>query len=167
MDVINNRRSIRKYLDKAVEMSKIEKIIRAGMQAPSAGNQQVWEFIIVTNRETLSKISQMSPYSSMVANSAFALVLLANVEKCIFPDFWQQDLASCSQTILLEIVNQGLGGVWLGVAPLEERMTYLSNLLQLPDKLKAFSVIPVGYPAEDQENKFIDRYNPEIVKYII
>ncbi len=166
MNIIDIRRSIRKYDHRPVENDKIEKILRAGMQSPSACNQQGWEFLIVKDKVLLQKISEMSPYSSMVATCAFAIVLLGNMERCTAPDYWQQDLGACAQTMLLEIVNQGLGAVWLGVAPMQDRMEYLAELFKLQANLKPFCVIPVGYPDSSQENKFVDRYDAKRVKYL-
>lgn len=95
MEVIFNRRSIRKYEDKPVEREKIEKLLRAAMQAPSAGNQQPWEFIIVEDKERLKKLSEASPYSKMVANSPVTVVLLSREEGVKFPPCIPQDMGSC------------------------------------------------------------------------
>lgn len=85
MQEIMNRRSIRKFLNKPVEKEKIERLLRAAMQAPSAGNQQPWEFIVVEDRQALDRLSQMSPYSKPVAGSAVTLVLLANESRLTIP----------------------------------------------------------------------------------
>jgi len=160
MKNIDNRRSIRTFLDKAVEAEKIDKILRAGMQAPSAGNQRPWEFVVVKNRSVLDKLSEMSPYAKMLASAPVAIVMIARDERMVFPTMWQQDMGACAQNILLEIVEQGLGAVWLGVAPEEERMNYVLEAIGMED-IKAFAVIPFGY--SDKENKFIDRYEEERV----
>lgn len=117
MDAIFNRRSIRKYKDKPVEKEKIEKLLRAAMQAPSAGNQQPWEFIVIQDKENLKKLSGMSPYSKLIMNAPLTFVLLGNKDKMKFPENWQQDMGASAENILLEAVELGLGAVWLGVAP--------------------------------------------------
>lgn len=157
MNSIFTRRSIRKYEDKEIEKDKIEKLLRAAMQAPSAGNQQPWEFIVVENKESLEELAQMSPYSKVIADSKVAIVLLANKERMKFPENWQQDMAAATQNLLLEIVELGLGGVWLGVAPLEDRMNHIQKMFDLPANILPFSVVPVGYSSA--ENKFVDRYD--------
>lgn len=165
MDIIFNRRSIRKYQDKAVEQEKIDKILRAAMQAPSAVNQQPWEFIVVQNKDTLAKLAGISPYSKMVADAPLAIVVLANEDRMSMRHHWEQDLAAATQNILLEAVYLGLGAVWLGVAPTEERMDEVRNIFGLSKKLRPFCVISIGYPAVGQENKFVDRYDPSKVHY--
>lgn len=99
----------------------------------------------------------MSPYAGMVKEASLAVILLANEQKMKFPENWQQDMAAATQNLLLEAVSLDLGAVWLGVAPLTDRMTYLSELFKLPGYVKPFAVVPVGYPAT--ENKFVDRFD--------
>lgn len=165
MDAIFNRRSLRKYKDRPVENEKVDKLLRAAMQAPSAGNQQPWEFIVVQEKDSLKKLSEMSPYSNFIADAPVAFVLLANEERMKFPENWQQDMGAATENILLHAVEQELGAVWLGVAPLEDRVNYLIEIFDLPQNIKPFAVISIGYPAEGQENKFIDRFDKTRVHY--
>jgi nitroreductase len=164
MKIINERRSIRSYEDRPVEPVKIEKLLRAAMQAPSAANQQPWEFIVVRERAILKKLADLSPYSKMLTAAPLAFVLLGNREKMAWPQVWQQDLGAAAENLLLEAVELGLGAVWLGVAPMEERMSFISELFGLKDTLYPFCVIPVGYPA-GKENTFVDRYDQAKVHF--
>ena len=157
MKEIFKRRSIRKFKAQEVEPEKIEKLLRAAMQAPSAGNQQPWEFIVVRQKETLNKLSQVSPYSKPVAGSAVTFVLLANVGDLKIPTAWEQDMGAAAENLLLEAVNLGLGGVWLGVATADATVENVRRLFQLPDDIRPFALISVGYP-DGQENVFVDRY---------
>lgn len=165
MDIIFNRRSIRRYNEQAVEQEKIDKLLRAAMQAPSAANQQPWEFIVVKDKDTLNKLAGISAYSRMTADAPLAIVILGNEDRMRLQHHWEQDLAAATQNILLEAAYLGLGAVWLGVAPMEDRMDYVRNVFGLSKKLRPFCVIPIGYPAEGQENKFVDRFDPSRVHY--
>ncbi|TAH72871.1 MAG: nitroreductase family protein [Anaerolineaceae bacterium] len=165
MDVIFNRRSIRRYKKQAVEEEKIEKLLRAAMQAPSAANQQPWEFIVVQNKENLEKLAGISAYSKMVADAPLAIVLLGNEDRMRLQLHWEQDMAAAAQNILLEATHLGLGGVWLGVAPMQDRMDLISELYELKSRLRPFCVIPIGYPEEGQQHKLVDRYDPDKVHY--
>ena len=164
MKIIDERRSVRSYADRPVEPEKIEKLLRAAMQAPSAANQQPWEFIVVREPESLKKLAGLSPYSKMLAAAPLAFVLLGNKEKMAWPQIWQQDMGAAAENLLLEAVELGLGAVWLGVAPLEERMEFISRMFGLKETLDPFCVIPVGYPA-GKGNTFVDRYDPAKVHY--
>jgi len=165
MDVIFKRRSIRRFADRAVEEEKIDKLLRAAMQAPSAKNQQPWEFIVVRDKNILNKLAELSPYSKMAAEAPLVIVVLGNEDKMYSTHHWQQDLAAATQNILLEAVYLGLGAVWVGVAPVEERMDYIRNLFGLNKRINPFCIIPIGYPAEGQENKFVDRFDPSRIHY--
>jgi nitroreductase len=165
METINTRRSIRTYTDQEIETDKIEKLLRAAMQAPSAGNQQPWEFLVIQDKETLDILSLMSPYSRLAAKASLVIIPLGNDDRMKFTENWQQDLGAATQNILLEAVELELGAVWLGVAPNEERMGYISNCFDLPPNLKPFAIISIGYPAKGNENKFVDRYDETRVHY--
>ena len=157
--MVKTRRSIRSYTDQAIESEKIEQMLRAGMQAPSAINQQPWEFLVVQDKKTLKALSLISPYAQLVAKASLAIIPLANDDRMKHSDHWQQDLAAATENIFLEAVELGLGAVWLGVAPNEERMEYLRNHFDLTPNLKPFAIISIGYPAKGNENKFVDRYD--------
>ncbi|MDD3223574.1 MAG: nitroreductase family protein [Clostridium sp.] len=165
MDAIFNRRSIRKYKNLPVEKEKVEKLLRAAMQAPSAGNQQPWEFLVVEDKDKLKELSKTSPYSKMVADSAVTFVLLSRKKDLIFPSCVLEDMGAASENLLLEAVDLGLGAVWLGVATVKDRMEYIKKLFNLSDDVDAFSLIPVGYPDDSQKNKFVDRFDEKRVHY--
>src|SRR5665648_199920 len=157
MDVINKRRSIRKFIENPVESKKIEKLLIAAMQAPSAKNQQPWEFVVVDNRKILDELSKYSNYANAVLTAPISIVLVSNMESLQSPEFWEQDMSAGTENMLLEAVHLGLGAVWLGVNPLKDRMEFIKKLFDLPDNIVPFSVVSVGYT--DRENKFVDRYN--------
>ncbi|BCN31774.1 nitroreductase family protein [Anaeromicropila herbilytica] len=162
MEAIFNRRSIRKYQDRPVEKEKIEKLLRAAMQAPSAANQQPWEYIVVEEKETLQKLADMCPYSKMTASAAVAFVAVANRDTIRFETAWQQDMGASVENLLLEATDLDLGAVWLGVATAEANAKYISELFGLPENIMPFALIPVGYP-DGQENTFVDRYDSKKV----
>ena len=162
MKEIFNRRSIRKFTEQPVEQEKIDRLLRAAMQAPSAANQQPWEFIVVKEKAALESLSKVSPYSKPVAGSAVTFVLLANSGELRVPTAWEQDMSAATQNLLLEVVYLGLGGVWFGVATSEIVVENVRKLFNLPDSIKPFALISVGYPAE-QKNEFVDRFKAEKV----
>jgi len=156
MKTIYKRRSIRKYLDKKVDNSLINELLKAGMNAPSAGNEQPWEFIVVDKKSILDQIPSVHPYAAMTKQAAAAIVVCADKNRFNHGEFWIQDCSSATQNILLEITEQGLGGVWLGVYPREERVNGIKELLDLPENIIPFSLIPLGYAAEEKKanNRF-------------
>ena len=157
------RVSIRKYQDRPVEKEKIEAILRAAMQAPSAKNQQPWEFYVVTRKEMLEELSMISPFSGMTAHAPAAIVS-AYRKECREPLFAQVDLSIAMENLWLETDALGLGGVWLGVAPQEKRMKKVEEILGIPDTLRAFAVFPFGYPAEERPQQ--NRYDESRIHWI-
>ena len=163
MNPIYTRVSIRKYQDRPVEKEKTMAILRAAMQAPSAANQQPWEFYVVTNKEKLQALSEVSPYAGMTKDAPVAIVAVYRTD-CLLPMYAQIDLSSAMENLWLETVNQGLGGVWLGIAPLEGRMKEVEEILDIPDSLRAFAIFPYGYPAEEREQQ--DRFEESRIHYV-
>jgi nitroreductase len=167
MKEIFNRRSIRKYADRPVEAEKIDRLLRAAMQAPSIGNQQSWEFIVVRGQETLEKLSRIQPFATQAARSAATIVLVANGDSMkapVEPSSWQQEMGAAAQNILTEAVYLGLGAVWMGVATTKDATDKIRDCFGLPENIKPFAMISVGYP-KGEENEFIDRYRVEKIHH--
>lgn len=146
MNEIFLRHSVRRFSDLPVESEKIEKLLKAAMAAPTAGNQREWEFIVVTDPELLEKVSQASPYARCTATAPLAIIPVANLQTARFPENWEQDLGAAMENILLEAVHLKLGGVWLGIAPLEDRMNQISKIFDLPVHIKPYAIATLGYP---------------------
>lgn len=163
MNSIFTRVSIRKYQDKSVEKEKTMAILRAAMQAPSATNQQPWEFFVVTDKEKLEALSHISIYAGMTKDAPAAIVS-AYRKECTAPEYAQIDLSIAMENLWLETDAQGLGGVWLGVAPDEKRMRMVEEIVGIPDNLRAFAVFPYGYPAEERTQE--DRFDESRIHYV-
>ncbi len=166
MNSIFTRRSVRQFKDQAVEAEKIESLLKAGMQAPSAWGQKAWNFIVVEGRENLDRLSQYNPYAGCLRGAAFGIIVLGNTSVMKAPEYWEQDLGAATQNILLQAVEEGLGAVWLGVAPEEDRMKHIMDLYSLGKELIPYSVIAVGYPATEDANHYVDRFDSSRVQYI-
>ena len=164
MNAIFSRQSVRKFEERAVEEEKIEKILRAAMAAPSAKNQQPWEFFVVTDRKVLQALSETTPYSMCVKNAPAAFVLTSRRDGLIVPEFRDIDMAIATENILLEIEALGLGAVMIGVAPIPASMEKTAAILHLPDTLIPFTIVPFGYSAKRRAAQ--DRYDPTRVHWI-
>lgn len=163
MNSIYHRVSVRKYKELPVEKEKTEAMLRAAMQAPSAVNQQPWEFFVVTDRRKLEVLSLVSPYAGMTKHAPVAIVS-AYRKDCKVPSFAQIDMSIAMENLWLECDAQGLGGVWLGIAPVEERMRAVEEILEMPEPLRAFAIFPYGYPDEERAQQ--NRFDEERIHYI-
>ena len=164
MNNIIQRISVRRYEDKQVEKEKLMQILRAGMQAPSACNQQPWEFYVVTDKKKIEALSKMTPYTGCAAKAPVVLVSAYRLEGLVAPAFAQIDMSIAQENIWLETDALGLGGVWFGIAPVEDRMEEVHRLLELPENVKVFSMFALGYPAETRPQQ--NRFAPERIHFI-
>lgn len=160
---VYTRSSIRRYKDQPVEREKIAEMLRAAMQAPSAANQQPWEFYVVSDRKILEELSNASPFAKMTKDAPCAIVS-AYRKDCRIPAYAEIDMSIAMENLWLRCSELGLGGVWLGIAPLEERMEKVERILNMPDHLRAFAVFPFGYP--DEERKQADRFEEARIHFL-
>lgn len=162
---IFHRTSIRKYQKRPVEEEKITMILKAAMASPSTANQQPWEFVVVENREVIRKLSECSPFASFVKDAPAVIVPCTRCrEEVRLYDWVNIDLSIACENILLEADELGLGAAWCGIAPLEERVRAVDEVLHLPARLHSFALIPIGYPAEEKTQQ--DRFEESRIHYI-
>jgi nitroreductase len=146
-----------------VSRQAFEAVIRAGMNAPSAGNQQPWQFVIIDERSLLERITEIHPYAQMLHEAPAAILVCGDLKLEKHEGYWVQDCSAAVENMLLEIVDQGLGGVWLGVFPREERVAGIRELLGIPDGIVPFALIALGHPAEEKGLK--NEYHGERIRY--
>jgi nitroreductase len=151
LTAIMSRRSIRKYSSEPVSDDLVRKILGAAMNAPSAGNQQPWQFIVVKERKSLDAIAEILPYGKMLKQAPLAIVVCGDLSHEKHKGFWVQDCSAATQNMLLAAHDLGLGAVWLGVYPREERMKGIGAFLKVPEQVMPFCVVSAGWPAEKAE----------------
>lgn len=165
MDVIYKRRSIRKYTPEPVSREKLEELVKAGMNAPSAANSKPWHFIIIDDKEILLEMVNVHNQAKMLNGAAAAIVVCGEktLENPKHQGFCALDCAAATENILLEITHQGLGGVWLGIHPHLEPEERLRKILNIPMHVFPFCIIALGYPAEERKPRY--RFMPERIRY--
>ncbi len=164
MKEIFERISIRKYESRPVEEEKIRQVLKAAMAAPSAGNQQPWEFYVVRDPEMIRKLADTTPYSKSAAGAPVVIVPCYRTNGLWAPMYDTIDLSIATENMLLEITSLGLGAVWMGIAPIEDRILAVDRILGLGEDLHSFALVPVGYPAESRPQQ--DRFQEERIHWI-
>jgi nitroreductase len=159
LSVIHSRKSVRHYNGEPVSKEDLTTLMKAGMAAPTAVNKQPWVFIAVTDDATLLKLAQGLPYTKMIVKSRACIVVCGDMNKTlsgIEREFWIQDCSAASENILLAAEAIGLGAVWSGIYPLQERIDHVRKVLGLPDTVIPLNVIAVGHPTgvEKPQDKF-------------
>lgn len=164
MKEIFSRRSIRKYEDKPVNDIQIQKLLRAAMYAPSAGNEKPWHFIVIKDRDKLNEITTIHIHTQMLKEAPMAILVCADTGNVKYDGaFWVQDIAASVQNILIEGENMGLGTCWCGVYPRQELVDGVTKLFNLPENIRPVSIIAVGHPAEQREVK--ERFDTDRIHY--
>lgn len=162
---IMTRSSVRSYTSQKVEDELVEKLLRAGLAAPTAGNRQPWELIVVREREILDAFPAIIPGAHMAAKAQLAIVVAGSPAKALLPEYWVQDCSAVTENILLAAHGFGLGAVWCGAYPDNEakRVAAISELLNIPDGTYALSIIVIGYP--DSEPVIKDKWDAAKIHY--
>ena len=166
---INNimtRTSIRQYTDEPVSKENIETMLRAGMAAPTAVNRQPWHFVVINSKEKLAELAGDGPRGGMLKKAALAIVVCGNMDKALQGQgqgFWVQDCSAATENILLAANALGLGAVWTGLYPDENRVASVAKVLKLPQTFIPLCTIVIGHPAEQPQPK--DKWKPENVSY--
>ena len=164
ISAIMSRRSIRIFSDKPVEPHYADLLLRAAMQAPSAKNKQPWQFYVIRNRQMLNHLCEVHPYGKMLAEASFAIVVCGDKKIEALESYLLQNCSAATQNILLAAHSYGLGSVWLGIHPREDRIDAIREVLKMPEEIFPVSMIAIGYPGEVKLPD--DRYLPERVHYV-
>ena len=150
LNCIFSRRSIRKYLDKAVPGEMLDDLLQAAMAAPSAVAKDPWHFIVVQDRETLNKIADILPSGKMLRKATAAFIVCGDINKANIQaeSYLLQDLSAATENILIAANILELGTCWLGIHPREDRLSGIRQLFELPDNIIPMCGIAIGWPAE-------------------
>lgn len=168
IECIMTRASVRKYKPEPVSDSIVTAVLKAGMAAPTAANQQAWHFVVINEQSLKDSITDAFQWTKMVLDCAFAVVVCGDMSKLFDGDredggFWTLDCSAASENMLLAAHALGLGGVWCGIYPEEDRMSRLSEILNLPPNLRPLNILSFGYPAAAVAPK--DKWDPEKISY--
>jgi nitroreductase len=149
LEAIFARRSIRKYASGAVKDEELRKLLEAGMAAPSSMDRKPWHLVVIRDQATLKKLAEAHPHGKMLADAAAAIAVCGDTD--IAPDFWIQDCAAATENILVAVAALGLGAVWLGCHPREDRVAAIKAILGIPARVGVLSLISIGRPGEKKE----------------
>jgi nitroreductase len=166
MDAIHailTRRSIRKYSEGKIPEEIITELLNAGMHAPTARNYQPWHFIVVDNRQTIDQLADAHPHAKMLKEASLAILVCGDKTIQNEEGYIMQDCSAATQNIMLAAHALGLGSVWLGMYPREDRIREVSRVLNIPDHILPAALISIGYPAETKDTP--KRYKEERIHW--
>jgi len=163
MEALLTRRSVRSFTSEAVSEKDVHDLLKAGMQAPSAKNEQPWHFILIDDSEILHAIPEFHPYSKMLLEAPLAILVCSDRSLETSRANWLADCSAATQNILLAAHAKGLGAVWLGIFPDSTRVFGMQALLQMPKEIRPVALVAVGHPTALPEP--VDRFKPERIHH--
>jgi nitroreductase len=149
-EAIYTRRSIRRYSQKKIDSNIVDKIIYAGMYAPSAVNKQPWHFIVFDKKVTKNAIMKIHQNASMLREADKGILVCFDEYLQHDKGYGPVDSAAAVQNMLLAAHALGLGACWIGVFPREERIDHLKQIFGLPSHIIPFAIVSLGHPAESR-----------------
>ena len=162
---IMTRASVRTYTAELVDSADVITLLKAGMAAPTAMNRQPWVFVVITDAARRAAMAAELPYCKMAATAPLLIAVCGDKAKFIedAPEYWVQDCSAATENILLAAHAIGLGAVWTGVYPVQDRVEMVTKALGLPEGIIPLNIICIGHP--DSDNPAKDKWDPAKVHY--
>ena len=156
LDAILGRTSTRKFTDQPISDEDLQTLLTAAMSGPSAVNARDWSFVVVRDRDRLHAMADANiQFADPLRGAAVGILVCGDLERAFpaKPEFWVIDGSIAAQNISLAAEALGIGCVWLGVWPVEDRVKNQAKLFNLPDTQIPHSILALGYPASDNKRE--------------
>jgi len=161
------RKSVREFTDEGITFEDIKKILTAGMSGPSCMNKRMWSFVVIRNKELLGKLSVANGlYAAPLRGAALGILVCGDLERALpdAPEYWVIDASIAAQNMVLAAQDLGIGSVWLGCWPCEDRVQEVKELMDLPENIVPHSILALGY-AKEPDNEERDLYESDRVHF--
>jgi len=168
IDLVRGRRSVRKYLEKPVEREKVDLLVEAALRSPSSRGLNPWEFVVVTDRELLGRLSRAKTHgATFLKDAPLGIVICADPQQS---DVWVEDAAIATTLVHLAAASLGLGSCWIQIRGRRHNdgrpsSEYVAELLGLPEGREVDAIVAVGYPAEEKRPHPAEDLQYEKVSY--
>ncbi len=160
LQTIFNRKSVRTYTGAPVSKDQLLMLVKAGMAAPTAVDRRPWDFIIITDKAILKKLSDSSQHAKMTEHAAAAIVVTGDLNRQYGGKeaiYWTLDCSAATENILLAAESMGLGAVWTALYPDPDRINPVKSILSIPQDIVPLALIPIGVPTGSEKPK--DKFN--------
>ena len=164
LEAIYNRRSCRNFTDEPVTGEQIDTILKAAFSAPTAVNTQPWEYIVINDESVLDKVKEKMYFAKYNAHTA--IVVCGNMKLALkgqYKDLWICDCSAAIENMLLAATDLGLGSLWVGIFPIEQRMETMRKILDIPSHVNPLGMVYLGHPVQVEEGRC--RYREKAVYY--
>ncbi len=159
------RRSIRKYTSEPITQAQLQIALEAAMAAPSAMHCDPWRFLVLTDPKDLNALADCLPYGQMLRHAQAGFIVCGDLTAAHRGElsYLLQDVSAAIENLLLALHALGLGAVWLGIHPNEDRIQHVAEHFGLPKQILPIAAVAVGHPAEHPEPR--TRYDAKKVKW--
>jgi nitroreductase len=153
INLIRKRRSIRAYTEQPIDQETVELLVESLLRSPSSRGINPWEFVVVDDRELLSKLSTSKQHgSSFLKDAPLGVVICADSTKT---DVWVEDCSIAAILLQMSAQSLGLGSCWIQIRNRQQNREtgseqYIQELLGLPEHMKVECMVAIGYPAENR-----------------
>ena len=165
LTALRTRRSVRAYTPEPLSDQDLDTVLAAAQLAPSAANEQPWDFVVIRDPKTLAKVGEINPYAAFAARAPAAILVCLDTEKEDIPGMGILDVAMSAENLLLAAHGIGLGAVFTGIYPMVDRMEGFTRLLDMPENIIPVGLIVLGHPAIPGLRTAEDRVKPENVHW--
>ncbi|MCG7841290.1 MAG: nitroreductase family protein, partial [Methanomassiliicoccales archaeon] len=145
LDAIKTRKSVRRFQDRPVEREKMNALLEAAVQAPSWTNKQCWRFIVVTEKETIEKLTKAnSNFNSWLKDAPVVIVACADPKdsgESNGMQYFMMDVSLAMHNLVLAATDMGLGTCYIGA--FDEKRT--REILEIPENIRVVAMTPLGY----------------------
>ena len=164
---ILSRKSVRSYTDEPVRRSQLDTLLRAAMAAPTGRDMRPWKFVVIDDKAAMAALADSLPYAKMLREAQAAVAVCGDLsvtdDKGNPSTNWTFDCSAATENLLLAAEALGLGAVWTGVYPYEERVEAVKSALGLPEEIIPLALVPIGHPKGDPQPK--DKFNEDNIHY--
>jgi len=151
MEAIRSRRSTRIYKNKPIPKEALEQLVEAASVAPTARNVQPWEFIVITQPETLRKIADLAENGRFLVSAGACIAVFCSDTK-----YYLEDGCAATENILLAATALGIGSCWVA-GDKKPYCSQINTLLNVPQTVKLVSLVALGYPQSEGSFKMADK----------
>jgi len=167
LDLLMKRRSIRKYKPEGIEKEKVDQLLKAALLSPTSRNTRAWEYILVTDKDKLEKLSHAKPGAHALKNAPLGIAIIADPEKS---DVWVEDTTIAAILIQMTAESLGLGSCWIQIrerfhnkeTPSDE---YVRGILNIPENMEVEMIVSLGYPDETRAPHTEDEFDYSKIHY--
>lgn len=147
IEIIRNRRSVRTYTQQSIARETIEEIVDCARMAPTAMNEQPWDFVVITDRAALASIPPMLGHAEFIANAAFAVLVLTKETM-----YGLEDCCAATENLLLAASARGIGTCWVAGSK-QDYTPKVAAAFGAPTDRQLVAIVSFGYPAETPQTE--------------